>query len=251
MRGIKVNRSFGKKGLRALLLGLVIGAIVIVLTFFIWSNFGKLFLKSPTEQANEQSFARLSYSINQVLAEEGFSFTRGTIMQLKSDYAIVGFNKDWPIDALVDNCGSPSEKILKPVQCQKSACLCLYKDTNVDFNNNGLVECRLFNDVEYFVSMDYLTNSDKYKDVIPKKEVIDNQVGTRLGLMNSYYPNIDEFNNDYSYFVLYGECNDNGPDEELGLRDYYVEKYVYDNKNIIFINYESSYNDARIVLKPS
>jgi ferredoxin-thioredoxin reductase catalytic subunit len=222
---------------------MAIGALVIIATFYIWGMYGKLFLSSSKDQTNEQGFARLNYAIKDLLTDQK-KITVDFPMSLKEGAVIIGFNKE---KSVVQTC--PGEgNVPKPTECKDYACICMYKD---EPKKENLFKCEMYPQVDYFTTIDYDLskrgiNEDYFGDKVPKKQVMDNFRGQFFYDMNNYFPSYGNPNDVYAYFVLYGECNDGGQDEELGLQNFYIERFIKDQKVIIFINYASEFNKERI-----
>lgn len=238
-----------KKGLRyAMLIGLIIGSLILILTVQIWGKYGKFLFKDTEDQVSEATFARVAYEMNLLIENnDDFANRRGMPISLDKDYALVGFNKEWDNEAITDGC-HPYDAARKPAVCGDSACLCLYKNSKEDFDKMIMVECEKI-DADMIVSKAYWSVSmnekvgfdiayKQFGDDVPM-EVIKNQVGYPID-MKEFYP--DEL---YSTFFLYSQCDGWGYDDNLGVKNYYIEKFV-NGKTVIFIDYDSKLNDNRL-----
>jgi hypothetical protein len=247
-----------KEGLMyTLIIGLAIGAFLIFITFLVWGDLSQLFMKNTVEQANVASYQRLIVQIDNLLKNPELVASTKMPLMISPDYTIVGFNKEWNNKELSDGC-EPSEVMIKPTRCQKNACLCLYRNSNEKFSKMKLIDCRVFNNVNYFSSMAYwFLSKDEAKWTLAKTKfpnipstVMKNQVGYKYNDDNpakKIYPtNADKNSEYYSPFVLYGQCDGWLYDEDLNTKNYYVEKITKDRKTSIFINYDSELNNYRV-----
>lgn len=243
-----------KKGLRyTIIIGLIIGSVILIATVYMWAKYGDILIRSHTKQTNSQTLKRIAASVDMLMKnDKNFAYDNDVNIYVHKDYAIVGFNMVWDESLISDGC-HPYEPMPKPQICKRRACICLYSNSDEDFSDMKLEECISLKGVDYInsIHLAYVSEDDNDFDDTKSKypgvpeEVYKNQVGYRYNDdhdAHNYYP----IKEDYSPFVLYGQCDGWWDDENLDLRSFYVEKYKQNDKTAILISYSSEHTKKRI-----
>ncbi|MEA2036596.1 MAG: hypothetical protein U9O94_03755 [Nanoarchaeota archaeon] len=238
-------RNLGKKAdIRTLapteLIGYILAAVVIILILVVAGIFTTLYFSEKNEEFAINNMVALSNKIDTLSRDDtDFSAQRAFPFYLPPDFVVVGFNKEWDDKKESDGCGS--EQVRKPNfmdgaegrKCEDSACICIFGDNNDDFMdgdeyNVELIKCIALSEVDYITTA-YLDDNSNYNY---PSEIWKNVVGQKIGLPD--YSNVAP-NFEYSFFYIYGQCDNHFWDKDLKSRKLYIEKFKDEDKTYIFI----------------
>lgn len=116
-----------KKGFIALkfVIGIVLGAIIIFASAYLFSLFLGSIVGNPDDQATIQSFERFVQTV-QVVQTQKVGASLAMPISIGKDYQIIA----WPKSSnLVEEECMRDESAMKPIKCGSYGCMCLYKLT--------------------------------------------------------------------------------------------------------------------------
>jgi len=238
------------------LVGHVLGGVLVFLVILVIIVFTILYVSQKDKEVAINNFIALATKIeslsrsrDQFDTQTGFPFF---LPSGKSDYVVVGFNKEWKDYEKSDGCGD-SEAVRKPgasdgkegQKCQDTACICLFAyGSNYKFmaeygkyNEYELIQCESLPRVNYIITQ-YLgtTTSGDAKTKGPAygypEEIWSNMDGEIIHEVSNYAGrNV----RDYAFFYIYSQCDGWNWDVNLGSIKLYIEKFTNNKVNYMFI----------------
>lgn len=230
------------------LVGNILGAVVVLLILGFVVAFGVMYFGEKNREMAQNNFIALA-NVVEGLSKRGnlVDIQRNFPFYLPSDFVIVGFNKGWDNSVVTDRC--EDEAVRKPTRrdgtegtkCENSACICLFTNNDDLMKKNGdynveLIECRSLEDVDYIIAP-FLDKGlgEMYEYPV---HIWKNLGGKKINGLYRYASFTYGFRNGYSFFYLYGQCDNYYWDRDIGSRKLYVEKIVDNGINYIFITSE-------------
>ncbi|RLE45982.1 hypothetical protein DRJ25_04845 [Candidatus Woesearchaeota archaeon] len=184
------------------LVGLVLAAILIVMTFAFFGKLYGLFLGGKDDSGTIERYQDLGEKIEELLASKKSFETETLAYYIDGDYVIVGFDNVWDNTLEVDEKGWGEREWTKPLICGNSACLCIFKKSSLE----NEIACKAYSGNIAFAGI-----FDEDSNLGLKKQL---NYDSKVSYLTSKYS--------YSYLFLY----------EMDPVSLYVEKYVNEDGSI-------------------
>jgi hypothetical protein len=181
------------------LVGLIKGIIVVVL-LLIFLGIIRSFLDVDKGAISKNNFEHFAGKIQGLMYEKNDFKSDTTLLQLESEYIIVGFSKGQ--DSVSDRCSSDIlfndvEVISRPNECGSDSCICLYKNAKKTsfYEGNELVQCE---NVEADVIF-----TRYFDDLIPAEvgeQLKENRDRNANNYKVIYWHDVFKFANEFNYY---------------------------------------------------
>ncbi|MAE13013.1 hypothetical protein CMO92_00470 [Candidatus Woesearchaeota archaeon] len=131
-------------------IGLVLVAIILVVTFAVWNKLFKTITEDSVDDASRVNMELLANAVELLLLSNEDYVSTDFLFHLPGDRIVVGWDsgpfKDFKIEPEMDQC--INSEAYKPKQCGEVACLCLYESPDF-FSNEAerdkhIILCELF-----------------------------------------------------------------------------------------------------------
>jgi len=197
---------------------LVIGSLIILTTFVIFTGIGKQLLGGGGEdQAMKNNFKLVSKAFDKIMSNPARYASTEVPIFLGDEAVLVGFDTKWDETKDVSRCGGivpvvSDDEAYRPIKCQQKGCLVLYSDdehTDKGDTNKYIIDLKRFEGDVFFAG-----------EPDPGYRASNAYGNSRtLQVQSSVYK--ADFKP--AYMLIYGQCG-NGP--EMAQKLFHIEKFV-------------------------